>query len=301
MLEQQKRTDLEKEAKAKKVLEKLKSDSHKWTETTVKVIDKSLHGVVVRQKETEARKAKSLGKVSLPAIREENRKNWEDKLSCISKKVVQKLDKSDKYFNQIMNVLLKSESYTGDWEKLFVLVFQRYSQYNHYKIENLSQPAEIYFEKIESEGLAKLRKKSAKRPGVEPQIGHKPNVQDIVNRITGSDSRSRASRTSKKPGSHAPKIVRSISRGTKDSLTQQYVPIVLPVNNLHKDRQQEVKPYTIMRQSPSVTGVEPEHDRVQQTNADGIHKKYSHLNYDLNKKNQYAGFNGAVNHEMVIK
>jgi hypothetical protein len=301
MLEQQKRTDLEKEAKAKKVLEKLKSDSHRWTETTVKVIDKSLHGVVLRQKETEARKAKSLGKVSLPAIREENRKNWEDKLSCISRKVVQKLDKSDKYFNQIMNVLLKSESYTGDWEKLFVLVFKRYSQSSHYNIENLSQPAEIYFEKIENQALAKLRKKSATRRGFEPKSGHKPNVQDIVNRITGSNSRSRGSLTSKKPSSHTPKIVRSISRGTNASLIEQYMPIVLPVNNLHKDTQQEVKPYTIMRQSPPAPVVEPEHDRVQQTNADGIQKKYSHLNYDLNKKNQQAGFNGAVNHEVVIK
>ena len=282
LLEKHKQEEEENIRKSRELMKKTKEKSQVVMKQKVRTISDSLSQIADRNKKRRQIKAKSLEKDSLPNIKKANQEIWGDRLKGQIKEVKTKIEENDQKFNEILKIQIPNEFYTGYWEKIFQFVFNRYCRYNYYTLDKVEKPPEIFFHNLEKQMIKEMREQS-------PQKISDSKSNDIERNAVFVES-------------------------NDDLSPNAGLSIVKPITNFHEEvmlkskRTQKIRETDQSQDKLSVTSHRTKAirfgdsvSRKQLLNQEILRKVPTQSNYQVQVKNQFAGFNEAINHDVILK
>ena len=314
-LEDKKLRDHENLAKARELVKKKKNDFRRFNKQKVSELDKLCVDTLVKRQKEEHDKEITTELNCFQSVKKFNQRQWDNKQKRITDKLIENQTENDKTFQDLMTILQASKYFTDVWEQIFLQVFDKYAHYNTYNIEKIPNPGEVYFKNLELDEIKKIRKSSPpKKYTNNPKYTQLLQNENIMRTSEAVDDKVSAGMGwfMKSINSRRDSIVSAKNQHHQDIMESDrpnYV--VVKVNNIDKKLSLNVEKNT--QQVPGSTSSErskaSDRDKdgddkghyLQKCNPEAIEMKFGHLNYKSKSTNEYAGFNEAIDHDVMIK
>ena len=138
----------EKISKAREDLESKKEKAKQFQKDQVSDMEKKFIQTIKKKKDKHAEIKLKEEATNPEKIKEMNQNNWDKKLKKNYNQMIDGQKNSDENFHIVIDYLLSNLYYMEKWEKLFIIVFEKYVHFNFYSIDNIRNTSTTQYKQI---------------------------------------------------------------------------------------------------------------------------------------------------------